>query len=85
MTSRRTWGAEESGGRVAAPIFGAFMERALGGVPNSPFRIPDGVDMVRIDAETGQRRVAGVGAGDPGSVRARHRSGNRRTHGGRLR
>ena len=52
-------GRGESGGRVAAPIFGAFMERALGGVPNSPFRIPDGVDMVRIDAETGRRPLPG--------------------------
>ncbi|MCY3596466.1 MAG: penicillin-binding protein 1A [Rhodospirillales bacterium] len=51
----RNLGRGESGGRVAAPIFGAFMERALAQGSASPFRIPDGVDMVRIDAETGRR------------------------------
>ncbi len=51
----RSLGRGESGGRVAAPIFGTFMERALGEGPRVPFRIPDGIDMVRIDAETGRR------------------------------
>ncbi len=47
-------GRGESGGRVAAPMFGEFMRRALEGAPSVPFRIPDGVDMVRIDADTGR-------------------------------
>ncbi len=55
----RSLGRGESGGRVAAPIFGRFMERALAGETGAPFRIPDGVDMVRIDADTGQRPEPG--------------------------
>ena len=47
-------GRGESGGRVAAPIFGEFMRRALEHAPSVPFRVPDGVDMVRIDADTGR-------------------------------
>ncbi len=55
----RGLGRGETGGRVAAPIFGEFMRRTVGDQPPVPFRIPDGVDMVRIDAETGQRPTAG--------------------------
>ena len=35
-------GRGESGGRVAAPIFGEFMRRALEHAPSVPFRVPDG-------------------------------------------
>jgi len=49
----KTLGARETGSNVAAPIFGDFMGRALEGQPAQPFRIPPGVRMVRIDADTG--------------------------------
>lgn len=48
-------GEGETGGRVAVPIFESFMRDALAGRAPKPFRVPDGVDMVRIDADTGQR------------------------------
>ena len=59
---RKPWGGQETGSSVAAPVFKAFMEHALKGKPSIPFRTPAGVQMVRIDAETG--RLA-----SPGSAR----------------
>ena len=44
---------------VAVPIFHDFMAEALAGKPAVPFRIPPGVRLVRVDAETG--RPAGPG------------------------
>jgi penicillin-binding protein 1A len=49
----RSMGEGETGGRLAAPIFRDFMEGALRGQPATPFRIPSGVRLVRIDAMTG--------------------------------
>ncbi|MEL7453948.1 MAG: penicillin-binding transpeptidase domain-containing protein, partial [Pseudomonadota bacterium] len=50
----KTLGEGEAGGSVAAPIFTEFMEAALADRPELPFRIPPGVRLVEIDAETGQ-------------------------------
>ena len=47
-------GPRRSGGAVAAPIFRDFMEKALKGAPAIPFRIPSGVRLVEVDAETGR-------------------------------
>lgn len=47
-------GTGESGGRVAAPIFAEFMKKALENEPALPFRKPDGVRLVQIDARTGE-------------------------------
>ena len=47
------WGGQETGSSVAAPIFKAFVERALADKPAIPFRTPPGARLVRIDAETG--------------------------------
>jgi penicillin-binding protein 1A len=49
----RTLGPRQTGSSVAAPVFKEFMEQALAGQPPVPFRIPRGVRMVRIDADTG--------------------------------
>ncbi|MBL8550804.1 MAG: penicillin-binding protein 1A [Hyphomonadaceae bacterium] len=49
----RDMGEGETGGRISAPIFRDFMEGALRGEPATPFRIPAGVRLVRIDAMTG--------------------------------
>jgi len=46
-------GPTEQGASVAAPIFRAFMAQALEGQADIPFRIPGGVRLVRIDADTG--------------------------------
>lgn len=47
-------GAGESGGKVAAPIFGEFMAAALKDEAEIPFRIPSGIRLVRVNAKTGQ-------------------------------
>ncbi len=46
-------GYKETGSRVAAPVFKRFMAAALADEPLIPFRIPRGVRLVRIDADTG--------------------------------
>tara|TARA_Y100000590_G_scaffold470294_1_gene663392 strand:+ start:289 stop:2697 length:2409 start_codon:yes stop_codon:yes gene_type:complete len=49
----KSLGPSEQGASVAAPIFSEFMSRALINQSNIPFRIPNGVRLVRIDASTG--------------------------------
>ena len=49
----RTLGPGETGSSVAAPIFRDFMTAALKDQPAIPFRIPPGIRLVRVDAETG--------------------------------
>jgi penicillin-binding protein 1A len=46
-------GEGSTGGTLAAPIFRDFMRDALADTPPTPFRIPRGVRLVRIDARTG--------------------------------
>lgn len=50
----RTLGLKDTGSNVAAPLFKAFMAEALAGQPSIPFRIPPGISLVRMNAETGQ-------------------------------
>lgn len=50
----RSLGAQEQGASAAAPIFRDFMADALRGKPGIPFRIPSGVRLVRVNAETGR-------------------------------
>ncbi len=49
----RSMGEGETGGRLAVPVFRDFMREALADTPATPFRIPAGVRLVRIDAMTG--------------------------------
>lgn len=49
----RTLGRGETGSSVAAPIFTEVMQRALEGKPATPFRVPPGIRLVRVNAETG--------------------------------
>ena len=49
----KSLGGDEQGASVALPIFVQFMEAALKGQPATPFRVPPGVRLVRVDAETG--------------------------------
>ncbi len=49
----RDMGEGETGGRISAPIFRDFMREALRDTSATPFRIPSGVRLVRIDAMTG--------------------------------
>jgi penicillin-binding protein 1A len=55
----RSLGDEEQGASAALPIFVDFMTAALKDEPATPFRVPPGVRLVRVDAETG--RLAGAG------------------------
>ena len=47
------FGQIEQGASAAAPIFRDFMAEALEGKPATPFRIPQGIRLVRINEETG--------------------------------
>jgi len=52
-------GPREQGASVAAPIFRDFMTEALADRPATPFRIPPGIKLVRVDAKTGEPAPAG--------------------------
>ena len=49
----RSLGRREQGASVAAPIFRDFMAAALADAPATPFRIPPGIRLVRVNATTG--------------------------------
>jgi penicillin-binding protein 1A len=50
----KTLGPQDTGSNVAAPLFKDFMAEALIREDSVPFRIPPGIRMVRLNAETGQ-------------------------------
>ncbi|WP_421791446.1 penicillin-binding protein 1A [Hyphobacterium sp.] len=52
-------GQGEAGGVVAAPIVRDFLSVALENYPVAPFRVPEGVSLVPIDARTGDPSVLG--------------------------
>jgi penicillin-binding protein 1A len=60
---KRTLGKGETGGRVAAPIWARFMERALDNQAILDFPVPAGITFAWIDAHTGQRILPGGGGG----------------------
>ena len=62
--SPKPMGKDATGGHVAAPIFGSFMKMALADKPATPFRIPPGIKLVRVNPSTGLRSQSG----DPKSV-----------------
>ena len=49
----KTLGKDEQGASAALPIFVQMMSEALADQPATPFRVPPGVRLVRVDAETG--------------------------------
>ena len=55
-------GAQEVGGRTAAPIWLYFMEKALGQMPVESFPVPNGIVFEKINPQTG----ASVGASEKG-------------------
>jgi len=55
----RTLGPREGGGGVAAPIFRDFMMEALKDKSAIPFRVPEGIRLVRIKRLTGEPAVPG--------------------------
>lgn len=50
----RTLGKYETGAAAALPVFQTFMQKALKGTPNEPFRIPSGIKLARINHVTGK-------------------------------
>ena len=57
----RALGRRETGSSAAVPIFSDFITGVMDGRPAIPFRRPNGVNLFRIDARTGQRAVADDG------------------------
>lgn len=55
----QTLGPNDTGGVVSGPIFRDFMRVALENKPNIPFRVPDTVQLVRVNAATGRPATAG--------------------------
>jgi penicillin-binding protein 1A len=49
----RSLGRRETGSSVAAPVFRDFMTAALANAPATPFRIPHGIRLVRVNPRTG--------------------------------
>ncbi|AGK57221.1 penicillin-binding protein 1A [Hyphomicrobium denitrificans 1NES1] len=57
-------GKGNTGGMIAAPIFGEFLKNALVDTPPAPFRVPPGIKFVRVDLKTGLR----ASADDPNTI-----------------
>ncbi len=55
----RSLGKREQGASVAAPIFRQFMREALADSTATPFRIPPGIRLVRVNASTGRPARSG--------------------------
>ena len=55
-------GSHETGASVAVPIFRRFITAAMEGKPATPFRVPPGLRMVRVDPKT--EDLASVGEKD---------------------
>ena len=51
----RSLGSTAQAGHTAAPIARDFMKLALAGKPATPFRVPAGIRLIRVDAKTGAR------------------------------
>ena len=48
-------GENETGGKVAAPIFAEFMKKALDQKENRPFLVPEDIEMIKIDYLSGKK------------------------------
>jgi len=55
-------GRGSTGGQLAAPIFEEFMQAALEDKPPVEFRVPEGIRLIPVDRNSGQR-VSGSGSG----------------------
>ncbi len=58
-TSRARWERRRPAAALSAPIFRDFMIEALKDKPATPFRVPPGVRLVKVNEKTGERWVAG--------------------------
>ncbi|MBR0750802.1 penicillin-binding protein 1A [Bradyrhizobium jicamae] len=60
----RNMGRAATGGHIAAPIARDFLKLALADKPPTPFKVPAGIKLIRVDARTGMR----AGPGDGGNT-----------------
>ncbi|WP_166294893.1 penicillin-binding protein 1A [Bradyrhizobium sp. 2S1] len=60
----RNLGRAATGGHVAAPIARDFLKLALADKPPTPFKVPAGIKLIRVDAKSGMR----AGPGDSGNT-----------------
>jgi penicillin-binding protein 1A len=58
----RSLGKRESGAMVAQPVFVEFMKKALADQPDKPFKMPDGLKLVKIDYLTGESTTSRTGS-----------------------
>ena len=56
----RSLGGYAQGGRIAAPIFKQFVQTTRGRWSDTPFTVPEGVRMVRIDRVSGKQVFGGT-------------------------
>src|SRR3979490_2508214 len=59
----RSLGRSAQGGHTAAPIARDFMKLALADKPATPFKVPPGIKLVRVDSKSGTRASPGQSAG----------------------
>src|SRR5882757_6947438 len=57
----RNLGKGATGGHLAAPIARDFLKLALADKPPTPFKVPAGIKLVRVDAKSGMRAGPGDG------------------------
>ena len=74
----KSLGDEEQGASAALPIFVDFMAAALKDEPATPFRVPPGVRLVRVDAATGML----PGPGTEAAILEAYMPGTEPTNGG---
>ena len=58
----KSLGSRESGAMVAQPIFVEFMKKALESQPDKPFKMPEGLKLVKVDYLTGVPTTSRVGS-----------------------
>ena len=59
-----TLGRAETGGSLAAPIFGSFLQEAAKTMPAEHFHVPEGMTLVAVDRKTGMAATEG----DPNTI-----------------
>lgn len=58
----KSLGSRESGAMVAQPIFVEFMKKALASQADKPFKMPDGLKLVKVDYLTGVPTTSRIGS-----------------------
>jgi penicillin-binding protein 1A len=59
----KSLGNAATAGQYAAPVFRDFMQMALKDKPPTPFRVPPGIKLIRVNASTGMRAGQSEGGG----------------------